>query len=142
MSLIQVTPRIALDETELEESFLRASGAGGQNIQKVETAVQLRFNVRASPNLNEYVRARLEKLAGRRLTLDGVIVITAQRHRTRERNRDDAQERLFDLIRQAAEPPPPLRRPTRPSLGSKKRRLESKTRTGSVKKLRGKPAED
>ncbi len=142
MSLIQVTPRIALDETELEESFLRASGAGGQNIQKVETAVQLRFNVRASPNLNEYVRARLEKLAGRRLTLDGVIVITAQRHRTRERNRDDAQERLFDLIRQAAEPPPPIRRPTRPSLGSKKRRLESKTRTGSVKKLRGKPAED
>ena len=140
--MIQVTPRIALDEAELDESFLRSSGAGGQNIQKVETAVQLRFNLRQSPHLPDDIRARLARLAGRRLTLEGVIVITAQRHRTRERNREDAQQRLFDLIRQAAEPPPPIRRPTRPSLGSKQRRLDSKNRDGQVKKLRGKPISD
>ena len=141
IATIFVTPRISLDEQELEESFLRASGAGGQNIQKVETAVQLRFNVRLSPNLPDDVRARLERLAGRRLTRDGVIVITAQRHRTRERNRDDAQERLLALIREAAIPPPPMRRPTKPSRAARARRVDEKTQRGEIKRGRGRPTE-
>lgn len=136
--MIRVTPRILLDESELQESFLRASGAGGQNIQKVETAVQLRFDARHSPSLPPLVRARLEKLAGRRLTKDGVVVITAQRHRTQERNRADARERLLELIRVAAVPPPPPRRETKPTYGSKLRRLEGKKLRGDVKALRGK----
>lgn len=139
MALIPVTARISIDEGELQESFLRASGAGGQNIQKVETAVQLRFDARRSPSLPDPVRARLERLAGRRLTNDGVIVITAQRHRTRERNRVDALERLLAMIQEAAIPPPPIRRPTRPTLGSKKRRLEGKSQRADVKRMRGRP---
>lgn len=135
--MIQVTPRIAIDERELEESFVRASGPGGQNVNKVASAVQLRFDVKGSPSLPEPVRERLMRLAGRRLTQEGVLVITAQRFRTQERNREDALERLLALIREAATPPAPPRRPTRPTLGSQKRRLESKARRSAVKTLRG-----
>jgi len=136
--MIQVTPSIAIDESELHEDFMRASGAGGQNIQKVETAVQLRFDVANSPNLPAPVRSRLGTLAGRRMTKAGVLIISAQRHRTQERNRADALERLLALIREAAAPPPP-RRKTRPTLGSKLRRLEGKKLRSGVKSLRGAP---
>jgi ribosome-associated protein len=135
--MIQVTRSIAIDERELEESFVRASGPGGQNVNKVASAVQLRFDVRRSPSLPEAVRERLMRLAGKRLTQDGVLVITAQRFRTQERNREDALERLLTLIREAATPPPPPRRPTKPTLGSQKRRLASKARRSVVKALRG-----
>ncbi len=108
----------------------------------METAVQLRFDVQNSPSLPEGVRERLLKLGGHRLTQDGVLVITAQQHRTRERNRDDALERLLDLIREAAKPPPPKRRPTKPTLGSKVRRLDGKAKRGDIKKGRGKPGFD
>ena len=133
--MIQITTGIAIDETEIVESFIHASGAGGQNVNKVATAVQLRFDVRRSPSLPHAVRERLERLAGRRLTRDGVLVITAQRHRTQGRNREDALARLVELIRRAAVPPVP-RRPTRPSAAEKRRRLEGKLRRGVTKRLR------
>lgn len=133
---LECTPWITIDESELEESFVRASGPGGQNVNKVSSAVQLRFDVRRSPALPNAVAIRLMKLAGRRLTADGVLIITAQTHRTQERNRAEARERLAELVREAAVPPTP-RRPTRPTLASKKRRLEEKGRRGNVKKLRG-----
>jgi ribosome-associated protein len=101
--------------------------------------VQIRFDLRGSPTLPERVRARAEKLAGRRVTGEGVLVITAQRHRTQDRNRADARERLLALLREAAVPPPPLRRPTRPTLGSQKRRLEQKVQRGETKRMRGRP---
>lgn len=137
--MIQITPRIALDEDELQESFIRASGAGGQNVNKVSSAVQLRFDARQSPNLPDPIRARLERLAGHLLTQDGVIIITAQRHRTQDRNRQDARERLAAMIEAACVPPPPKRRPTRPTRGSKERRLEGKANRSGVKRGRGRP---
>jgi ribosome-associated protein len=137
--MIQVTDHIALDEGELVESFIRASGPGGQNVNKLATAVQLRFDVRRSPSLTGEVRARLERLSGRRLTRDGVLVITAQSHRTQERNRADALDRLLELIRAASVRPVP-RRATRPTKASRVRRLESKKRRGGIKAMRGRPA--
>ncbi len=135
--MIRVTTKISLDEREIEESFVRASGPGGQNVNKLATAVQLRFDVRHSPSLHPDVRDRLERLAGSRLTRDGVLVIIAQRHRTQARNRDDALDRLVDLIRQAAVAPL-KRRPTRPTRASKERRIEGKKKRADVKRLRGK----
>ena len=139
--MIQITRSIFLDERELEESFVRASGPGGQNVNKVSTAVELRWNVAASPALPEPVRARLMKLAGRRLTLEGVLIIQADQFRSQDRNRADALDRLIQLVREAAVAPIP-RRPTRPTLGSKKRRLESKGKRGDLKKLRSNKSDD
>lgn len=140
--MIVVTPRIALDESEIQETFVRASGPGGQNVNKVSTAVELRFDAAGSPALAEPVLARLRTLAGRRMTRDGVIVIDAQRFRTREMNRSDALDRLLTLIRAAAIPPKP-RRPTRPTLGSKLRRLDAKASRSRIKGLRtGRPDTD
>src|SRR6266545_625523 len=135
-AMIRVTDHISIDDSELSETFIRSSGPGGQNVNKLATAVQLRFDVRRSPSLPGDVRTRLERLAGKRITRDGVLVITAQRHRTQERNRADAMERLVDMIRQAAVRPL-TRRPTRPTKASRKRRLESKKRRGGIKALRG-----
>lgn len=140
--MIRVNNQIELDEREIQEDFVRASGPGGQNVNKVSTAVQLRFDVARSPSLPEPVRARLIALAGRRLTQDGILILSAERYRSQRRNRDDALERLLALIREACETDTP-RRPTRPTLASRKRRLDSKQRRGETKKLRGlKPGMD
>jgi ribosome-associated protein len=133
--MIRINERISIDERELDERFIRASGPGGQNVNKLASAVQLRFDVRGSRNLPDDVRPRLERLAGRRLTRDGILVIAAQRHRTQERNRQDALDRLIELIRRAAVAPRP-RRATRPSAGARERRLQGKKRRGSIKDLR------
>jgi ribosome-associated protein len=133
--MIRITDRISIDERELDERFIRASGPGGQNVNKLASAVQLRFDVRRSPSLPHGVRERLERLAGRRLTRDGVLVIAAQRHRTQERNRQDALDRLIELIRRAAVPPTP-RRPTKPPARARERRLATKKYRAGIKNLR------
>jgi ribosome-associated protein len=135
--MLQVTDTIAIDEAELDERFVRASGPGGQNVNKVATAVQLRFDVSRSSTLTPEVRERLQRLAGSRITAEGVLVIDARRHRTQAQNREDARERLAELIRRAAVVPR-RRRKTKPTAQSIERRVESKRQRAQKKKRRGK----
>jgi ribosome-associated protein len=140
--MIRITDQISIEESELEESFVRSSGPGGQNVNKLSTAVQLRFDVRQSPSLPNDVALRLMRLGGRRITKDGVLVIIAQNHRTQERNRAEARERLVDLVSEAAVKPIP-RRATKPTKASKQRRIEGKKRRSGIKDLRrSKPSWD
>ena len=138
---IWITGSLALDPAELEETFVRAAGPGGQHVNKTSSAVQLRFDVRQSPSLPADVRHRLERLAGRRLTQDGVLVLVAQGERSQKRNREEVLERLVELVRAAARPPTP-RKKTRPPKASKRRRLDDKKKHGVVKLLRAKPGRD
>jgi len=135
--MIKVTDAISIDENEISYDFVHASGPGGQNVNKVATAVQLRFNVRGSSSLPPDVRERLERLAGNRMTQEGVLILQAQQHRSQERNRRDAFERLVGLIRQAARQPRRRRR-TRPTAASRRRRLEAKRHRAEIKRLRRK----
>jgi ribosome-associated protein len=141
MAKLKVTGSIVVDESEIEERFIQASGPGGQNVNKVATAVQLRFDVAGSRSLPQAVKARLATLAGRRLSADGILVIDARRHRTQERNRADARERLVELIARAAIPVV-KRVPTRPTLASKRRRIEGKKRRSAIKRERSGSVDD
>lgn len=133
--MIEVTPVLAIDERELSESFVRASGPGGQHVNTTSSAVELRFDAAASPHLAPWIKERLRVLAGQRMTQNGVLVIFSDVHRSQKRNREDARERLIALLREASRRPA-IRRPTRPTLASKKRRLELKGRRGSIKQGR------
>lgn len=137
-----VNNRITIAGWELTEQFVLASGPGGQNVNKVSSAVQLFFNIAGSPSLNERVKAMAIKLGGKRVSKEGVIVIDASRFRSQERNREDARERLRDLLLEAAEPPPPPRRKTKPSRGAIERRLQAKASRGEIKKMRGRMKDD
>jgi ribosome-associated protein len=139
--MIRVTPSIAIDESEIEESFIRSPGPGGQNVNKVASAVQLRFDVRASKSLPQPVRLRLERLAASRLTREGVLILVARVHRSQERNRREALDRLVGLIRRAATAPR-IRRKTKPTFASRRRRLEAKGHRAKIKKLRRDEAGD
>ena len=133
--MIEITPSISIDESELDLAFVRSSGPGGQNVNKVSTAVELRFDAAASLSLPSEVKLRLRTLAGSRMTADGVLIIDARRHRTQSQNRQDAIDRLTDLLRRAATAPKP-RRATHPTAGSRRRRVDAKKRRGKVKALR------
>jgi ribosome-associated protein len=140
--MIRLTPTISIDESEIQEEFIRASGAGGQNVNKVSSAVQLRCDAKHSPSLPDDVRRRLIRLAGKRITEDGVLLINARRFRTQSRNRADALERLAAWVRKA-EPQPARRRRTRPPAAAKRKRLDAKRRQGETKRRRGQvPASD
>jgi ribosome-associated protein len=136
--MIEITPWLSIDDDEIQERAARASGPGGQHVNKVSSAVELRFDVRGSPSLPEDVKIRLEKLAGSRLTLDGVLILFAQGERSQEMNRQDVRARLVELLKKAAVRPK-ARRPTKPTYSSKLKRLEGKSRRSGVKAMRGKP---
>ena len=135
MARLEITPEISIDESEIQEEFIRASGPGGQNVNKVSTAVKLRFDAAASPGLSEQVRERLAQLAGRRMSAEGVLIIDARSHRTQEANRREALERLIGMLIQASEEPRP-RKKTRPTSASRKRRMQSKRRRSEIKRMR------
>lgn len=140
MPRLQITPRLSIEEAELSFSFARASGPGGQNVNKVESAVQLRFDIRNSPSLSDATKTRLETLAGSRATKDGILVIFAQNFRSQDLNKQDAQQRIIDLIAEAAQRPKP-RIKTKPTLSAKKKRVDSKVERGKTKRLRSGPLE-
>jgi len=134
--MLFVNDDITIADWELTENFVRSSGPGGQNVNKVSTAVKLRFTATTSPNLPDRVKARLRKIAGRRMNSDGVLIINCEEHRQQSLNRETARQRLIEIILEAAKPPPPRRIPTKPSYSARNKRMDSKTQRGAIKKLR------